>query len=92
MTKENIEQLVKKLLYQSTHRGCKESDLLLGSFASSRLSTMNKKQLKVFSEILDLPDVDFYDYFTGARDLPQNHLADLISEIIAFHRRSPGRV
>ncbi len=35
----------KRLLYQSSHRGTKESDLLLGAFAAAHLDVFTPAQL-----------------------------------------------
>ena len=41
---EAIENRRKRLLYQSAHRGTKESDLLLGAFAAAHLDAFTPVQ------------------------------------------------
>ncbi|MCC8417990.1 MAG: succinate dehydrogenase assembly factor 2 [Rickettsia endosymbiont of Bryobia graminum] len=60
----NRDFLIKKLLYQSRNRGCKETGVILGKFAEQFLSNMNDKDLQDFALILDNNDIDIYDWVT----------------------------
>ena len=42
----NIDILKKQILYRSSHRGTKEMDLLLGSFAKLHIDRFNEEDLK----------------------------------------------
>ena len=46
-----MEIYLKKLLFKASHRGTKEMDIILGSFAENNLETMNEENLKLFEEI-----------------------------------------
>ena len=35
----------KELIYKSTHRGCKETDILLGNFATSCIDSLTDSEL-----------------------------------------------
>ena len=48
MSEEPDEQRRKRLLYQSTHRGTKEADLIIGGFALAHISTLSADQLSNF--------------------------------------------
>ena len=50
----NEENLKKQIIYRSTHRGSKEMDILLGSFAKSKI-----KKLKE-DDLLDLLNVSIH--------------------------------
>lgn len=67
--------LVKKLLYQSKNRGCRETDIILGQFAEQYLSSMSEIELKEYERILQLQDVDIYDWVTKKKSLPATELA-----------------
>ena len=43
--KSDKELLIKKLLYRSIHRGCKETDILLGNFAIARTESFDDSKL-----------------------------------------------
>ncbi|KAG7288603.1 hypothetical protein NEMBOFW57_004957 [Staphylotrichum longicolle] len=53
-----------RLLYQSRKRGTLESDLLLSTFASTRLATMTPAQLAEYDRFLDENDWDIYYWAT----------------------------
>ena len=54
-----MELLRKQILYRSTHRGCKETDFLIGEFAKVKLAEI--EDLKLFSEFLEEDDWEIYD-------------------------------
>lgn len=56
---------IKKLKYQSNHRGCKETDIMLGSFAEKYLNTFSNSELEDYSELLEISDNTLYDWVTG---------------------------
>ncbi|KAK4144220.1 Flavinator of succinate dehydrogenase-domain-containing protein [Dichotomopilus funicola] len=53
-----------RLLYQSRKRGTLESDLLLSTFAATRLATMTPAQLAEYDRFLDENDWDIYYWAT----------------------------
>ena len=76
-----MEIYLKKLLFKASHRGTKEMDIILGSFAEKNLETMNKENLKLFEEILEIPDPDLYKWFTSEDvSIPEKYTA-LVKEI-----------
>ena len=52
----NNENLKKKIIYRSTHRGSKEMDLLLGSFAKQNINNLNDSDLKDLNDLLQFND------------------------------------
>ena len=76
-----MEIYLKKLLFKASHRGTKEMDIILGSFAEKNLETMNEENLKLFEEILEIPDPDLYKWFTSEDvAIPEKYNA-LVKEI-----------
>jgi len=63
-TGEDLPTTRARLLYQSRKRGTLESDLLLSTFASENLSTMDRSQLDQFDLFLDENDWDIYYWAT----------------------------
>lgn len=55
----------KKLLFRAWHRGTREMDLLMGSFADSFLPTCNDADVVLFEQLLAVPDPDLYDWKIG---------------------------
>ncbi|WP_038462665.1 succinate dehydrogenase assembly factor 2 [Candidatus Odyssella acanthamoebae] len=79
---ENIH--FKKLIYNANHRGMKETDVLLGKFASAHLSTMDDQSLLLFQQLLEEQDADILAWCVGQTTIPTHYHA-LIVEILAFH-------
>jgi antitoxin CptB len=55
----------KRLLFRSWHRGTQESDLILGSFAETFLTSFDTAQLDRFEALLDCDDADLFDWIFG---------------------------
>ena len=51
-----MNNLIKKLLYRSNHRGTKEMDLVIGGFANENLKKLNFEELKEFEILLNFTD------------------------------------
>lgn len=73
--------LKRKLMYRSWHRGCKETDILLGNFALKHLEKFSFNELLEYEKIVNLDDHDLYSYITGKEDIPQ-HLSKNIFYLI----------
>lgn len=55
----------RRLRYRSWHRGCKETDLLLGHFADRFLETLPAPELAVYDALLDEDDAHIWDWLVG---------------------------
>lgn len=75
--------LRRKLMYRSWHRGCKETDILLGYFALKHLNTFSLYELIEYEKIVDLDDHELYYYITNKKDLPPNLDARIFSLIVS---------
>jgi len=60
----------KRLKFRCWHRGSREADLLLGSFADKYLANMNISDLEELESISDCDDQDIWDWVTGASPIP----------------------
>lgn len=81
MTVESIEIKRKRLIFRSWHRGTKEMDLLLGSFADRYVPGFSAIELKHYDEILQLNDPDLYNWITGVENPPANILNDVFEKL-----------
>ena len=76
-----MEIYLKKLLFKASHRGTKEMDIILGNFAKKNLESMDIDNLKLFEELLEIPDPDLYKWFTSEDiNIPEKFL-DLVKDI-----------
>lgn len=84
MAIQKREPTIKKLLYQSCNRGCKETDLIIGEFAKENLGKMTDEEINLFSEILKLSDADIYDWYTKKKTLPKDKTNSVIIQLLNF--------
>ena len=59
-----------RLRFRSWHRGTREMDLLMGSFADTYLPGFTAAQLAQYEVILQQNDPDLYNWITGGQPLP----------------------
>jgi antitoxin CptB len=78
--------LKKKLLYRSNHRGCKETDDLLGEFANKVLDSLSPIEIQEYEKIVAADDADLYNWICGKEVLPTHLDASLMQKIINFNQ------
>jgi antitoxin CptB len=78
------ETIIKTLLYRSLHRGCKETDILLGLFAKDKIANFSDEELRLYSELVLDDDVFIYDWILQKIPVP-NQYQNLIQNIRQFH-------
>ena len=74
----------KRLLFRSWHRGTKEADLLLGSFAEQNLAGLSAVELDAYERLIEENDADLWDWLIGQRAAPDLHDPGLIARIRNF--------
>ena len=77
----------KRLLFRAWHRGTREADLILGSFAEAHLAGFDTAQLDRFEALLECPDADLLDWITGRAAPPPEHDTDVTRLLLAFRYR-----
>ena len=75
---------IKRLIYQSAHRGCKETDFYLGEFAKRYLPSYNKSELALYEAFITENDWDIYAWLTSAKPVPSNHHNKVVDQLLAF--------
>ena len=79
---KNTEIIRKKILFRSWHRGTKEMDLILGTYADNNLSLMSNDDLMHFQNFLNLSDPDLYKWLISEVKGFPDEFKDLIEDII----------
>jgi antitoxin CptB len=81
----------KRLLFRSWHRGTREADLLLGSFADAHLAGFDQSRLDDYEALLECPDADLFDWITGRTGPPPAFDHEVTRLLLAFRYdpRSP---
>ncbi len=74
----------KRMRFRAWHRGFKEMDLILGSFADRRLETLNAEELDQFEAILAEEDGPLYHWITGKVEMPSAFETPIMAEICDF--------
>lgn len=85
MTVKDIETERKRLIFRSWHRGTREMDLLLGSFADRYIPEFSGIQLSQYDEILQCSDPDLYNWISGVEPAPANFINPVFDLLLA-HR------
>jgi len=76
---------IKQLLYRSIHRGCKETDFLIGEFAKKKIHFFGPQELKLFADFIIEDDMLIYDWVLMKREIPQNY-KKMVKDIREFHK------
>lgn len=74
----------KRLLFRSWHRGTREADLILGSFAEAYLAAFDDPQLDRFEALLEVSDAELFDWINGRAAPPPEHDTDVTHLLLAF--------
>ena len=80
----------KRLLFRSWHRGTREADLILGSFAEANLAAFDDTALDRYEALLECPDADLFDWITGRAAPPPEYDSDVTRLLLTF-RFDPRR-
>lgn len=73
----------KRLIFRSWHRGTREMDLIMGSFAEMNVPAMDVASLDLYEELLHTPDPDVYDWISGQKPVPANVMNPVVEKLLA---------
>ena len=82
---ETLENKRKRLIFRSEHRGTKEMDLLMGSFAKKYVPDFSPEALNWYDSVLKHNDPDLYNWIIGKEEPPAEISGDLFDRLKA-HR------
>ena len=86
---EELENKRKRLRFRSWHRGTRESDLLLGSFADRHIEAFDEDQLERYAALIECNDPDIYNWMTGREAVPAEHDNDVM-RLLRDHQYRPA--
>jgi len=78
------EVLLRKVIYKSLNRGCKENDVLVGQFAAGQLQDFSDEELLIYADFLEEDDYQIYHWILKNEITPDKYL-DIITKIRKFH-------
>ena len=69
---ETRENRIRRLIYQSSYTGTRETDLLLGQFANRYLNDLEDQQLDDYEALLSQGDQNILAWVRGDLKIPAN--------------------
>ena len=82
---DSIEIRVRRLVYQASYTGMKETDLLLGHFAKKHLPNLTNEQLDMFEALLEAGDPSIFAWVRGDEQVPAEFDGPVLDMIKDFH-------
>jgi len=90
MTHTHDDARRRRLLFRARHRGTHETDLLVGGFVGAEIAAMDAAALDELEAVLELPDVDLFDWLTGRRPVPADTASPLLARMVAWSLAQSG--
>ena len=84
MSLETIENKRKRLIFRSWHRGTKEMDQILGSFANKYVPKFTSEELDLYEQLLENSDPEMYDWICGRTDVPANKNSAILEKLLTY--------
>ena len=75
---------LKRLLYQSNHRGTKEADIIIGGFAERFIEKLSESELDDFENLLSVSDPDLMNWLSGFTTPDSTYQTSLWDKIMEF--------
>lgn len=72
MTSEHRLNRIRRLIYQSSYTGMRETDQILGPFARDCLDKMTDQDLDAYEDLLDFGDPTIWGWVSGNDPVPSN--------------------
>lgn len=83
---EGLDARRRKLLFRSWHRGMREMDLILGSFADAEISALTEAEIEQYEMLLDISDTELLPWITGERAIPETSRTDILLKVLSFRQ------
>lgn len=83
---EGLDIRRRKLLFRSWHRGMRELDLVLGTFADASVDSLTEIEIHQYERLLDIPDNHLLAWITGEQPVPAEQRTALFERVLAFRK------
>ena len=84
MMPDSLEARRKKLIYVANHRGMKETDVIVGGFATAHAARLTADQIGRLEALMEVSDNDLLNWLTGRQPVPKAHDTDVFAMIKAY--------
>ena len=74
----------RKLLFRSCHRGTKEMDVILGSFARDFLPTATDEEVEAYADLLNESDPDLYNWISVREPIPAENDNRILPRLVGY--------
>ncbi|GHC61815.1 succinate dehydrogenase assembly factor 2 [Limoniibacter endophyticus] len=83
----NLDVTRRRLLFRSWHRGMREVDLILGTFADAHIADMADEEIRLYEALIEANDQHLLSWFTGERPIDPEFDTPIFHKIMA-HRQT----
>ena len=87
ISSDGLEPRRKKALFRSWHRGTKEMDFVLGSYADAHIAGLSEADLVDYEHLLDVSDRELFAWVVGTEPVDPIHDTAVWRSIHAFTHR-----
>jgi len=84
-----LDERRRRAIWRASHRGTKEMDIMLGTFARASLAAMDSATLARFERLLALSDPDLIAWVLAPELVEGSELGELIGALRRFHKLEP---
>jgi antitoxin CptB len=74
----------RKALFRSWHRGMREVDLILGTFADAEIGELNEGEMDLYEALMAELDGDILKWVTGEEPVPETHDTPVFAKILSY--------
>ncbi|MCB1507408.1 MAG: succinate dehydrogenase assembly factor 2 [Hyphomicrobiaceae bacterium] len=86
LSSAGLSERKRRILFRAWHRGTKELDIMIGSYADAHLAAMGEADLDAFEALMQQEEPHLYNWIAGIEDAPDAVRSPLLDDIIAFHK------
>ncbi|MEP0070450.1 succinate dehydrogenase assembly factor 2 [Pyruvatibacter sp.] len=71
----------RRIKFRAWHRGIKENDLILGTFADAYVEELTTDDLTDFERLMEAPDQDVYGWISNTKPVPDEYKTNLMTRL-----------
>lgn len=71
----------RRIKFRAWHRGIKENDLILGTFADAYVEELTTDDLTDFEHLMEAPDQDVYGWISNTKPVPDDYKTNLMTRL-----------
>jgi len=84
---DGLDERRRRILFRCWHRGMREMDLVMGSFADAAIDKLTDAELSQLERLMQAPDPELYRWIAGEAEPPPHHDCPVFHLLREFHQR-----